>query len=131
MEKRIDVTVGYKIVEDGKPTRYFADDTGEGMCYKDLDAYKNDDDICYIPECDFDGEGWSVEYREGLGYTKEEIINFVADEIRWGYEGIPACKEFCVHEAECIINEAEWESVGVILDRIDLAEDWEQWQSSK
>lgn len=131
MEKRIDVTVGYKIVEDGKPTRYFADDTGEGMCYKDLDAYKNDDDICYIPECEFDGEGWSVEYREGLGYTKEEIINFVADEIRWSYEGIPACKEFCAHEAEYIINAAEWESVGVILDRIDLAEDWEQWQSSK
>lgn len=129
MEKKIDVTVGYKIVEDGKPTRYFAGNNGEGMCYKDLDAYKNDDDICYISECEFDGEGWSVEYREGLGYTKEEIINFVADEIRWNYEGIPACKEFCVHEAECIINEAEWESVGVILDRIDLDEDWEMFNN--
>ena len=45
MEKRIDVTIGYKIVEEGKPTRYFADQTPEGMCYKDIDAYKNDDDI--------------------------------------------------------------------------------------
>lgn len=25
MKKRINVTIGYKIVEDGKPTRYFAD----------------------------------------------------------------------------------------------------------
>jgi hypothetical protein len=124
MEKRIDVTIGYKIVEKGKPTRYFADQTSEGMCYKDLDAYKNNDDICYIPECEFNGEGWSVEYREGLGYAREDIMNWVLDELRWNYEGIPLCDEFCAHEAECIIEEAEWESVGVILDRIDLDEDW-------
>lgn len=129
MKKKIDVTVGYKIVEDGKPTRYFAGDTGEGMCYKDIDAYKNDNDICYIPECEFDGEGWSVEYRDGLGYAREDILNCILDELRWNYEGIPVCDEFCAYEAECIIEEAEWESVGVILDRIDLDEDWEMFNN--
>jgi hypothetical protein len=122
--KRIDVAVGYKIVEEGKPTWYFADQTPEGMCYKDLDAYKNNDDICYIPECEFNGEGWSVEYREGLGYTREEIINCVADELRWSYDEIPQCDEFAELEADYIFEIVNWESVGVAIDRVDFVEDW-------
>ena len=124
MEKKIDVTVGYKIVEDGKPTRYFADQTPEGMCYKDLDAYKNDDDICYIPECEFDGEGWGVEYREGLGYAREDIINCVLDELRWNYEGFGECTEFAQLEADYIFDIVNWESVGIAIDRIDFEEEW-------
>lgn len=122
--KRIDVTVGYKIVEEGKPTWYFADQTPEGMCYKDLDAYKNNDDICYIPECEFDGEGWSVEDREGLGYTREEIINFVCDEIRWTYEGIPTDNDFATNIADYLIEDVSWESIGVAVERIDFDEEW-------
>lgn len=122
--KRIDVTIGYKIVEEGKPTRYFADQTSEGMCYKDIDAYKNNDDICYIPECEFDGEGWSVEYREGLGYAREDITNCVSDELRWNYEDIPRCSHFATYIADCIIENVSWESIGVAVDRIDFDEEW-------
>lgn len=129
MEKRIDVTIGYKIVEDGKPTKYCAGNTGEGMSYKDIDAFKNDDDICYIPECEFDGEGWSAEYRDGLGYAREDICNIISDELRWNYEDIPVCHEFCEYIAECVMLAAEWESVGVILDRIDLDVEWEEFNN--
>lgn len=122
--KRIDVTVGYKIVEEGKPTWYFADQTPEGMCYKDIDAYKNNDDICYIPECEFNGEGWGVEYREGLGYTREEIIQIVEDEIDWNYEDIPHCDDFATSIANYLIDEVNWETIGVAVDRIDFDEEW-------
>ena len=122
--KRIDVTIGFKIVEEGKPTWYFADQTPEGMCYKDVDAYKNNDDICYIPEQEFDGEGWGVEYREGLGYTREEIMNFVSDELRWNYDEIPECKEFAQLEADYIFDIVNWECVGVAIDGLDFIEDW-------
>ena len=122
--KRIDVTVGYKIVEEGKPTWYFAGDTGEGMCYKDLDAYKNNDDICYIPECEFDGEGWSVEDREGLGYTREEILNIVQDEIRWNYDDLPRDEDFEQEIADNVFGVVEWESIGVAVERIDFDEEW-------
>ena len=125
MQKRIDVTIGYKIVEDGKPTRCFAGDTGEGMCYKDIDAFKNNSDICYIPECEFDGEGWDMQYKEGIGYTKEEIINCVRDTIRWEYDGMPEKDDFITHIAECVFMEVEWETIGVAIDRIDLDEEWE------
>lgn len=121
--KRIDVTIGYKIVEEGKPTWYFADRTPEGMCYKDLDAYKNNDDICYIPEHEFDGEDWGVEYREGLGYTKEDIVNCVSAEL-WSYEGIPKCEEFAQLEADYIFDIVNWESIVVAVGRIDFDEEW-------
>lgn len=129
MEKKIDVTVGYKIVEDGKPTRYFAGDTGEGMCYKDLDAYKNNDDICYIPECEFDGEGWSVEYREGLGYTRKEVIQIVEEEIDCSYEDIPRCDDFATNIADYIVKEVNWETIGVAVERIDFDEEWEMFNN--
>ena len=131
MEKKIDVIIGYKIVEDGKPTRYFAGDTGEGMCYKDLEAYKNNDDICYIPECEFDGEGWSVEYKEGLGYTREEILNIVSDEIRWNQEGFPRDEDFEQEIADYVFEVVEWESIGVALERIDLDEEWKDYCINK
>ena len=121
---RIDVEIGYKIVENGKPTRYFAGQTNEGMCYKDVKAYEENSDICYIPECEFDGEGWSVEYRDGLGYVREEIEQIVTDELDWNYERVPRCKEFEELIAQSILNEVEWESIGVALDRIDLDEEW-------
>lgn len=129
--KRIDVTVGYKIVEEGKPTWYFADQTPEGMCYKDLDAYKNNSDICYIPECEFDGEGWSIEDREGLGYTREEILNIVQDEIRWNHDDLPRDEDFEQEIADYVFEVVEWESVGVAVDRIDLHEEWKQWCINK
>ena len=128
MEKRIDVTIGWKIVEDGKPTRYFADQTSEGMCYKDLDAYNNNDDICYIPECEFDGEGWSVEYREGLGYTREEVIRIIEDEIDWNFEDIPRCKAFATNIADYIVAEVNWETIGVAVERVDFDEEWANYQ---
>lgn len=129
--KRIDVTIGYKIVEEGKPTWYFAGNTGEGMCYKDTDAYKNNDDICYISECEFDGEGWSVEYKEGLGYAREEILDIVKDEIRWNHEGFPLDEDFEQEIADYIFEVVEWESIGVALDRIDLDEEWEGYCINK
>lgn len=129
MEKRIDVTIGYKIVEDGKPTRYFADQTSEGMCYKDLDAYNNNDDICYIPECEFDGEGWSVEYRDGLGYTREEVIKIIEDEIDWNFEDIPRCEAFATNIADYIVAEVDWETIGVAVERVDFDEEWANYQT--
>lgn len=129
--KRIDVTVGYKIVEEGKPTWYFAGDTGEGMCYKDIDAYKDNSDICYIPECEFNGEGWSIEDREGLGYTREEILNIVQDEIRWNHDDLPRDEDFEQEIADYSFDVVEWESIGVAIDRIDLHEEWKQWCINK
>ena len=129
--KRIDVTIGYKIVEEGKPTWYFADKTSEGMCYKDIDAYKNNSDICYIPEYEFDGEGWSIEDREGLGYTREEILNIVREEIRWNHDDLPRDEDFEQEIADYIFEVVEWESIGVALDRIDLDEEWKEYCINK
>ena len=130
-QQRIDVAIGFKIVEKGKPTRYYAGDTGEGMCYKDEKAYNNDDDICYIPECEFDGEGWSIEEREGLGYTREEILNIVKDEIRWNHDDFPQDEDFEQEIADYAFEVVEWESIGVAVDRIDLYEEWKQWCINK
>lgn len=122
MEKRNDVTVGYKIVEEGKPTRYYAECTGEGMCYKDINAFDKNDDVCYIPECEFKSDGWCMEDCDGLGYTREEVISYVKDACI--DLGIPGNDEFDSSIARSCVEVAEWESIGIVLDRIDLEEEW-------
>ena len=101
------------------------------MCYKDDKAYEDNSDICYIPECEFDGEGWSVEEREGLGYTREEILNIVKDEIRWNHDDLPLDEDFEQEIADYAFEVVEWESIGVAVDRIDLYEEWKQWCINK
>ena len=126
--KRIDVSVGFKIVEEGKDTWYFAGSVGEGMCYKDIKAYECNSDICYIPECEFNGEGWGIEYRERLGYTAEEIEGIIEGELDWNYEDVPRCDDFTKYIARSVFDSIEGESIGVFLDRLDLNEEWNYYQ---
>lgn len=151
MEKRIDVTVGYKIVEDGKPTRYFGAMTEDGVCYKDLDAYKKNDGICYIPQTILDNSGlfedvieddfpikfkesdWSVEHSQDLIYTKKHILENVATFVTKENKRyrLPINVEFYEYLADDVFRNVTWETINTDLYVRWLDEEWEKWQSSK
>jgi hypothetical protein len=123
------VTIGYKVVEDGKPTRYYGDQTDNGVCYKDLKAFKDNSDICYIPECEL-LEDWSAdEDISGLGYAKEDVLNIARDYI--SDEGIPLEEDFVEYMAECALQNVDWQSIGTYLNEIDIYETWEYYKGIK
>lgn len=127
--KTIYVTIGYKVVEDGKPTRYYGDQTDNGVCYKDLEAFKDNSDICYIPECEL-LEDWSAdEDILGLGYAKEDVLNIARDYI--SDEGIPVEEDFVEYIAECALQNVDWQGMGTYLNEIDIYETWEYYKGIK
>lgn len=115
--------IGYKEVEEGKPTRYYGDQTDNGVCYKDLKAFKDNSDICYIPECEL-LEDWCADAEmQNLGYTREEIMDITRDCIT--DEGITPDEQFVEYLAECALQNVDWQSIGTYLNEVDIYETWE------
>lgn len=127
------VTVGYKEVEDGQPTRYYGDETENGVCYKDLEAFKDNSDLCYIPECDPLND-WSADLDlpnlgYSLGYAREDILDLARDYIT--DEDIPVDENFVEYIAECALQNVDWQSIGTYLNEIDIYETWEYFKGIK
>ena len=130
---KIYVTIGYKVVEDGKPTRYYGDQTDNGVCYKDLDAFKDNSDLCYIPECDLLND-WEADLnlpnlRYSLGYAREDILNLAREYVV--YEDIPVDEDFVEYIAECALQNVDWQGIGTYLNEIDIYETWEYYKGTK
>lgn len=104
--------------EDGR-TRYISAPTDEGWCYKDNDAWDRRG-ICYIPEVDFEVHEF-LEERPGLGYTREDIENIVRETLE-DLE-LPFSEDFVRQKARSVFDVAEWESIGVVVERIDWEEE--------
>ena len=123
------VTIGYKVAEEGKPTRYFGDQTENGVCYKDLDAFRDNSDICYIPEGEL-LENWEADLNIlGFGYRREDILDLAREYV--GLEGIPAEEDFVEYLAECALHNVDWQSIGTFLEVTDISEEWEYYNDNK
>lgn len=76
MEKRRrieDVVIG-ELLPDNKVDFGYTDN---GCCYKDYNAYKTGEGICYIPECGVDDND-----QIDTSYTRAKIIEVVTDYLK-------------------------------------------------
>lgn len=120
------VDVGFKVAEKGKPTMYFGDQTDNGVCYKDVEAFRNGSDICYIPEGEL-LENWEADLNiSDLGYRREDILNLAREYV--GLEGIPVEENFVEYLAECVLHNVDWQSIGTCLEVTDISEEWEYYK---
>lgn len=120
------VDVGFKVAEKGKPTRYFGDETDNGVCYKDVEAFKDGSDICYIPEGEL-LENWEADLNiPDLGYRREDILNLVRDYLK--AEDIPTDEGFVEYIAEHALDVVDWQGIGIYLEEVDLYETWEYYK---
>lgn len=88
-------------------------ETGEGVVYKDMDAWESGEGVCYIGECEFE-KGWcSVNYK---GNTRDEIIADMA-------EYLPNCDvKFIEQCAENVLQTCDWQCLTTMMVEID----WEE-----
>lgn len=75
--QRVDVDMGYRIM-DGKNVTYHGGQDEYGVYYKDSEAFKRKEGICYI------GEGCMEDYQESL--KEGEVVNI--EEFGWNYRDI-------------------------------------------
>lgn len=115
----IHTTVGSReVYEDGRVV-YNSAPYEDGWCYKDNDAW-DVNGICYIPESDFEYTTHR-EFCSELGYTRDEIISYVREALE--DTGLPFSEDFLHKMARAVYDVAEWESIGVVVDRIDWEEE--------
>ena len=126
---RIYVDIGFKEVIEGQPTRYWGDQTENGVCYKDMAAFKDNSDICYIPEYEIQEDDWSAEFNSEVGYTRNEILGIAREYI--SEEEIPFTEDFVEYIAECALQEVDWQGIGTYLGELDIYETWEYWKGIK
>lgn len=116
--RKVDVTIGYKEINTEKEIKYFGGETNNGMCYKDLDAWKNKKGVIYIPEYGLTDNGkvdiddcWYS--KEWFNFVKETIENYdIYDE------------NFSKHMAEIILQECDWQDLSTKLQELDIEEEY-------
>lgn len=118
---RRNVTIGYKEITEND-IRYFGSETDNGMCYKDLDAWKNKKGIIYIPEYGLTGNGKDI---DDCWYSKD-WMNFVKETI----ENYDIYNEsFIEHMAEIILQECDWQDLSTKLQELDIEEEYNYFKN--
>ena len=129
MEKKIEVTIGFKTINENGVETYFGDYTNNGFCYKNIDAFKNGLGVIYIGEYDFQSEicestNAMLWYRNNwIKYVKEACLNYLEDKIN----EIQECDfmpfiEFCALQ---ILDECDWQDLTTLLDeKLIYSNDW-------
>ena len=133
VEKRIAVTCGSRVEDgDGNVIGYETGNAGDGVVYKDREAFLSGKGICYIGEYDFgdmqeeltdlearyQNSGMTdEEYREersGIlsshGWTREKIVSMCGRE---GFEKV----------SEAVFDAVDWQEPSTYFDKFELTEE--------
>lgn len=124
METRIDVEIGYRI-ENGTDVKYFGDNTDNGYCYKDTNAWNNGG-VIYI--C----ENALQDAEQGffcLKWTKKDWLDWVREEIeRWELKGWN--ENFVEELALSVLQQCDWQELSTRLNEVDIEEYLEEYLSN-
>lgn len=125
-------------------TIFQAGETDNGYCYKDEQAIKEHNGICYIREAAFeDGElrldsnNMEDEVENGDVVTWDSAYDKVCDLISGIHSELPDCafpfnnKEFAEYVTENLLLEVDWCGFDMMLAEIDVEEEWEYFNEKK
>lgn len=135
MTERIEKDYGYLIMQDGKIYDYEGGQTGQGEIYKDKEAFRTGDGVCYISELQLEelhenlaelerahydspitSEHLHLLAREDIlsafGETRQNIIDQVREMFQEDYMLTEKQIEYL---AECAFNEADWASILTVI----------------
>ena len=108
-------------------TKYIGGETGNGICYKDLEAWERGghDDIIYISEGCLDDE----DCRYQGAWTKPHLLAWVR--MKCEENDIPIVEEFVEHIALRVLHECDWQDLSTMIEEIDMEENYNYFISSQ
>ena len=133
-----------KIVEGG--VLYTPDQTEQGYVFKDYNAIKNKEGICYIAECGFsDNEEGTLlltpdntweHINSGAVVTYESARRQVKDLLRecfpqFSIGNFDLYNEFVEKITDYILQEVDWQCFSTMLDEMDLEEELDYFLQDK
>lgn len=124
MEKKlkIEVTIGYKEVAPNGVETYFGDETEQGRCYKNLQAFENGLGVIYIGE--YELEEGNCESTNTTLWTRSSWIEYVKElcEYNLGKEKIHEISDECDYFnfietcALSILQDCDWQDLSTLLE---------------
>lgn len=110
----MDVTCGYREEYPNGDIYYYGGETEQGVVYKDMDAWKSGEGVCYIGENEFENGWCCVNYE---GNTRDEIIADMA-------EYLLSCDvKFIEQCAEYVLQTCDWQCLTTLMEETDWDED--------
>lgn len=132
MEKKlkIDVTIGYKEVAPNGVETYFGDETEQGQCYKNLQAFENGLGVIYIGE--YELEEGNCESTNPTLWTRSSWIEYVKQKCEddLGKEKIHEISDegdyfdFIETCALSILQDCDWQDLSTLLEEHLQYGDW-------
>lgn len=132
MEKKlkIEVTIGYKEVAPNGVETYFGDETEQGQCYKNLQAFENGLGVIYIGE--YELEEGNCESTNPTLWTRSSWIEYVKQKCEddLGKEKIHEISDegdyfdFIETCALSILQDCDWQDLSTLLEEHLQYGDW-------
>ena len=121
---------GFKVYDDnGTFLGYMPDFCGEGIVFKDDEAFRNSpDEVCYIPELAFEGDFMAVQDAKTSGETHNTIVEQVMDVFGEDYM---LTEEQAEYFAKNVFNLAEWACISTYLAENFQIEDCIEFDGEK
>ena len=121
--KTIKATIGYRTINNGV-VKYYGGQTDNGVCYKDLNAWKSGEGVIYIGEYSLEDVNYG-DFCIDDHWTRESWLQYVRDIIAWhNFEEVnaltPIEKDLLAEwVAENCLRECEWEDLSTMLESWD------------
>lgn len=127
------VKSGYHFLTPDGSIRYEGDYTGNGFCYKNLDAWRSGKGVIYV------GEYALEEQDKDVLWTRAEWVEWVKDYIRHiaptftdngiDVEEVINDKTFIDGIAYIVLFNADWADLSTVLEEFEQGEEWvlNQW----
>ena len=127
--------------------KYTPGQTDQGYVFKDYDAIKKKEGICYIAECGFDDSkddtllltpdntwehinaGAVVTYKSAFDYTKDYIRTLFPNFACYGNMNL--FYEFVGKITDYILQEVDWQCFSTMLNEMDLEEELDYFLQDK
>lgn len=100
-----EATIGYSTIDAHGKVVYHGGQTDDGLCYKDLEAWKTGKGVVYISE-------YGLDARPQETWTRESLLAFIRMEL---YErGVCVKDTDLVAIAEDLLDNAEWQDLSTL-----------------
>lgn len=105
----VEATIGYRTIDTSGKVEYHGGQTDNGVCYKDLNAWKTGKGIVYIGE-------YGLDTKPQDAWSRDTILSFLRRELH--EHGVQAKDTDLEDIAEDLLDNAEWQ---------DLSTLWNEW----
>lgn len=118
----VEATIGYRMIDVSGKVEYHGGQTDNGVCYKDLDAWKTGKGVVYIGE-------YGLDTKPQDAWTRDTLLAFLRRELH--ERGVQPKDTDLEGIAEDLLDNAEWQDLSTLWNEWIYNADYESFLTEK